>query len=58
MIDKVQSIKHHELYQLLQLQCMDVVNWVAAYAINKICKFLMGAILQRININHDKLVKR
>ena len=37
---------------------MDVVNWVAAYAINKIWKFLMDAILQRININHDKLVKR
>jgi hypothetical protein len=37
---------------------MDVVNWVAAYAINKIWKFLTGAILQRININHDQLAKR
>jgi len=39
-------VKRRELYQLLQLQYMDVVNLVAAYTILKIWKFLMGVILQ------------
>jgi hypothetical protein len=40
-------IKCRELYQLLQLQYMDVVNLVTAYTTVKIWKFLMGVILQR-----------
>ena len=38
--------KRRELYQLLQLQYMDVVNLVAASTIVKIWQFLMGVILQ------------
>jgi len=45
-MDKIKYTKLSDLYQLLQLQYMDVFNFVAAYTIVKIWKILMGVFLQ------------
>jgi len=44
-MDKIKYTELSDLYQLLQLQYVDIVNFVAAYIIVKIWKILMGVIL-------------